>query len=102
MRHAGEDQAARRLREQRVEGARVLEALRAALARDGDALLDAAERARVEAAMGELQTRLEGSDPAVIQAGIQALERACASYVERRMNASIQSAMAGHRVDDFE
>ena len=101
MTHAGQDLEARRLREQQVEASRVIEALRAALATDGDLLLDAAERARVEAALADLRRLAEGDDTEAIHRGIQALEQACGFYVERRMNKGIHDAMAGHRVDDF-
>jgi molecular chaperone HscA len=100
--HAGDDLAARRLREQQVEADRTLEALRAALAADGDALLEAGERERVDSAMADLARSAAGSDPQAIQAAIDALEGACGPYVERRMNKSIHDAMAGHKVEEFE
>jgi molecular chaperone HscA len=100
--HAGEDQLARRVREERVEAQRVLESLRAALTRDGDALLDTAERTRIEDAMTALAATLNSVDAKRIGDARRALEQACARYVERRMNHSIQSAMAGQRVDAFE
>ena len=37
-----------------------------------------------------------------IDAGIKALEKRCEFYVERRMNANIRKAMAGHSVNEFE
>jgi len=101
--HAGEDIAARRLAEQKVEAARVIEALQAALATDGDELLDQEERARVEAALEQLRKLAETAEDAeAIKKGIEALEQACAFYVERRMNSNIRKAMAGHKVDEFE
>jgi molecular chaperone HscA len=101
--HAGEDMAARRLAEQKVEAARVIEALQAALAGDGDHLLDAAERESVEAALAGLRQLAESStDADTIKSGIESLEAACAFYVERRMNSNIRKAMAGHKVDEFE
>jgi molecular chaperone HscA len=93
--------AARRLREQQVEARRVAEALRAALARDGADLLDGVERSRIEEALATLDRVADGTDTAAILDGIRALETACAVFVERRMNRSIQSAMTGHSVDDF-
>ncbi len=39
---------------------------------------------------------------AEIKQAISALEKACGFYVERRMNQSIQQAMAGHSVNEFE
>ncbi|MCG6861728.1 MAG: Fe-S protein assembly chaperone HscA [Chromatiaceae bacterium] len=102
MTHAGEDLHARRLREQQVEARRSLEALDAALASDGDRLLDATERARVEKALSHLEQIVAGDDPEAIKVAAADLEKTCDFYVERRMNRSIQNAMAGHKVEEFE
>ncbi len=100
--HAGEDMVARQLAEQRVEADRVLEALRAALAADGQELLDAEERATVDVALASLQQAVaESVDPKVIKTQIESLEKTCEFYVERRMNAGVAKAMAGHKVDEF-
>lgn len=102
MDHAREDMEARRLREQQVEADRSIEALDAALATDGEVMLTADEREILAAAREQLLQLRQGTDPKAIEAGIKALEKAAESYVERRMNASIRDAMAGHRVDEFE
>lgn len=102
MTRAGEDLQARRLREQQVEARRALEALRSALAKDGDSLLDATERGRVEDALSHLDNIAAGDDPEAIKLATEGLERTCDFYVERRMNRSIQDAMAGHKVEEFE
>jgi molecular chaperone HscA len=99
--HAGEDMDARRLREQQVEADRVLEALSSALAVDGDALLEPAERAAIDAALARLRELRLGGDHLAIRRGVEALERTCAGYVERRMNSNIRSALSGHRVEEF-
>ena len=101
MVHAGDDRDARRLREEQVEADRVLEALRAALAADGDELLSDAERELVETAAQALERARAGSDYRAIKAAIAAVEQASSAYVERRMNTSISKAMAGHAVDEF-
>jgi len=101
MAHAEDDRDTRRLREEQVEADRVLEALRAALAADGDELLGAAEREHIETAAQALETARAGSDYRAIKAAIAAVEQASSGYVERRMNTSISKAMAGHAVDDF-
>lgn len=101
--HAGDDIVARKLAEQKVEAARVVEALRAALSSDGDELLSADERVRVDAALASLQQVAESSSDAdEIKLAIEALEKTCEFYVERRMNSGIHKAMAGHSVEDFE
>ena len=99
--YAENDRDARRLREEQVEADRVLEALRAALAADGDALLNAEERQVIETAAQALETARGGSDYRAIKAAIAAVEQASSGYVERRMNSSINKAMAGHTVDEF-
>jgi len=102
MARAGEDLQARRLREQQVEAERTLAALREALASDGDVLLDASERDRVDDALSQLEQVAAGGDAEAIGIAIGDLEKACDFYVERRMNRSIRTAVAGHKVEEFE
>ncbi|WP_275099501.1 Fe-S protein assembly chaperone HscA [Sedimenticola hydrogenitrophicus] len=100
--HAKEDMEARLLRERQVEAERVIEALTAALHADGDELLDAKERNGIESALRTLAEITREGDQAAIKAAVEALEKSCEFYVERRMNASVRKAMSGHRIDDFE
>jgi len=100
--HADDDKQARALREQQVEADRVIEALEAALAADGERLLDSDERATIDAALQQLRDLSRADSLAEIKQAISALEKACGFYVERRMNQSIQQAMAGHSVNEFE
>lgn len=99
---AGEDLPARHLREQQIEADRTLVALRAALANDGDALLDASERGLVEDALSMLERIAASEDAEAIKVAIGDLEKTCDFYVERRMNRSIRAAMTGHQVEEFE
>jgi molecular chaperone HscA len=99
--HAREDMELRRLREEQVEADRVIEALRAALAEDGDRLLTAAERDAIETTARFLAEARAGTDYRAIKTAIGAVEQASGDYVARRMNESIRKAMAGHRVDEF-
>ena len=100
--HARDDMDARRLVEEKVEAQRVIEALNAALARDGDELLSTDERAGVRQALDCLLATAESSqDAREVEAAIKQLEKDCEFYVERRMNSGIRKAMAGHRVDEF-
>lgn len=101
MEHAQGDMQARRLREQQVEADRVVEALQAALRADGERFLDADERAAIEQAAAALEKARAGDDHRAIKAAIERLEAASSAYVERRMNANIQKAMAGHAVEEF-
>ncbi len=102
MEFAAADKDARRLREEQVDADRVLEALQAALATDGDRLLDAQERSAIDAAAEKLSELRNGTDYQAIKQAIKAVEKASSGYVERRMNSSIRDAMAGHSVDEFE
>ncbi|MCU7865084.1 MAG: Fe-S protein assembly chaperone HscA [Candidatus Thiodiazotropha sp. (ex Lucinoma borealis)] len=100
--HASEDKLARSLREQQVEADRVIEALDAALVDDGDLLLNSEERQQVESALDKLRSVARATDQSIIKKAIEALEERCGFYVERRMNQSIQQAMSGHNVDEFD
>jgi molecular chaperone HscA len=102
MDHARDDMLARQLREEQVEAERAIEALQAALASDGEVLLAAAERTPIDAALQALAAAARGDDVAVIRRARESLEKTCEPYVERRMNASIRRAMAGHKVEEFE
>jgi len=100
--HANEDVEARKLREQQVEGARVLEALDAALGADGDDLLNVDERAAIHAAAEALREAVRSEGAERIARRIRELEQASAGFVERRMNAGIRKAMAGRQVSEFD
>lgn len=100
--HAEADKGARQLAEERVEAERVIEALRAALKQDGDALLNARERGRVDKALEALVKSLTSPSSQVIRKARKALEKDCEFYVERRMNQSVRQAMAGRKLEDFE
>jgi len=103
MDHAQEDMETRRLREQQVEADRVIEALQAAMAEDADVYMDPAEREQIEQALQALiSIRAETDQAGLIKKEIAKLEKACGAYVERRMNASIQKAMSGHSVTEFD
>ncbi|MEN8168255.1 MAG: Fe-S protein assembly chaperone HscA [Pseudomonadota bacterium] len=102
MAHAQDDMQARGLREQQVEADRVIEALEAAMMADGDRLLNNEERQQVEVALNGLRSIARSDDGKEIKNGIEALEKVCGFFVERRMNQSIQAAMSGRNVKDFE
>ena len=102
MEHAEEDVKFRQLREHQVEAERVIEALTAALAKDGDQLLNDQERQLIDAALQQLQQLAHGDDAAAIEEGVKSLEQSCDFYVERRMNSGIHDAMAGHNIHEFD
>ncbi len=100
--HAADDLAARKLAEEKVEAGRVVEALRSALATDGDRLLEAAERVPIDKALAALIDAMSGSDSDIIKQSAANVEQVCEAYVERRMNKSIKDVMSGHKVDQFQ
>jgi len=101
--HAGDDVQARALREEQVEADRATEALDAALADDGEALLSTEEIARLRTALSVLaEVRNNNSNDAdTLRRAREALEQASQVYVSRRMNNNIRQALAGHNVNEF-
>lgn len=101
MEHAEKDMHARSLREQQVEAERVLEALDSALAVDGDALLSTEEKAEIALARQALVDVKSGTDIDKIEQTIKQLEATCETYIARRMNSNIKTAMQGHSIDEY-
>ena len=102
MDHAREDMELRMLREQQVEAQRVIEAIDAALADDGEQLLSLQERAPIETARDALESGLESSSIEQLKKLIKAVETASEFYVARRMNRGVQQALAGKQVDEVD
>ena len=99
--HAGADNSARNLRERQVDAERVAVAVQAALAADGEKYLSREERTEIDAALAALQQARAGTDTAVIKHAISTLDRATEEFAARRMDASVRTALTGHRLDDF-
>ncbi|SCZ55469.1 Fe-S protein assembly chaperone HscA [Thiohalomonas denitrificans] len=102
MDHAREDMDARNLREQQVEAERILEALEHALEVDGDRLLSSEEREALERSMGIVREAIGENDYSLLKRRTDELNRLSAEFAARRMNASIQEALSGQSVDEFE
>ena len=100
--HAADDMAARALREQQVEADRVLEALAAAIAADGEALLSKEEFARIDQAAAALGQARNGNDGQAIKRAIEQVDAATAEFAARRMNAGVRRVLAGQKLDDIE
>ena len=98
---ATDDMKARLLREQQVDAGRLLDATAAALAADGD-LLDAEERARVDAAFVGLQAVATGDDVDVIESAIKTLAAATDDFAARRMDKGIRKALAGKNIREID
>ena len=95
--HAKEDMYARALAEQRVDGRRLLEATRSALAAD-ERLLSEPERTAIQGSMKALEELLPGTDHRAIRKAIEALNRATEEFAERRMDEGIKRALAGRKI----
>jgi len=102
FRHAGDDMQARALREQQVEARRLIEAVTAALAADGERLLDAEERQVIELEIGRLAELLEATDVQALEEQTKRLSQVTDAFAARRMNASVKAALAGRRLNDIE
>ncbi|MCU7938424.1 MAG: Fe-S protein assembly chaperone HscA [gamma proteobacterium symbiont of Bathyaustriella thionipta] len=99
--HAQDDIDARKLREEQVEADRVVEALLAALAEDGEALLSVEEQVVIQQAIDELAEIAKNSDQRAIKLKIEHVDKVTAEFAQRRMDASINKALSGQRVDDL-
>ena len=99
MSHAQEDIQARMLKEQQVEATRVVESVQAALFDDGQLLSDD-ERQLIESNILVLNEISQKNVVADIEAAIEKLNQSTATFAERRMDASIRTALAGHSVDE--
>ena len=101
MSYAKEDMDGRKLREAQVEADRVIEAIESALKEDAEQYLSKDEQSKIEQAKQNLITARSGTNGDALNTAMKALEKVSEFYVARRMNASVQKAMAGQSVDTF-
>ena len=99
--HAEEDINARALREQQVEGNGLLQATLAAIAEDGEALLQPTEYASIANKIGELRLALTGEDRHLIKHAIEALNSETTEFAARRMNLGVQQALTGRKLEQL-
>lgn len=95
------DMQARSLREQQVEAQRVVVAIDSAIERDGDQLLTDKEKQSIISARDELKVAAAGEDVEQIKSKIKACEAASETYVAKRMDQNIKTAMAGHHINEY-
>ncbi|AKO85291.1 Fe-S protein assembly chaperone HscA [Pseudomonas aeruginosa] len=100
--YAGDDKAARALREQQVEAQRLLEAVQSALDVDGERLLDEEERLAIAVQMDTLRELAGGSDTAAIENQIKRLSQVTDAFAARRMDATVKAALSGRRLNEIE
>jgi molecular chaperone HscA len=99
--HAADDMKARALGEAQVEADRIVDATRAALAADGD-LVDAEERAAIEASLARLAQARAGEDHLALRAAVEAVNLATGEFASRRMDRGVARALTGKRIDALE
>lgn len=100
MTNAKQDMEARQLAEQRVEADRVIDSVVIALQEDAAELLSVDEFKGIETELQKLISAKQGTDRQAIQQGIKDLDIATQEFAARRMNLSIQKALAGKAVDE--
>lgn len=100
--NAGDDKAARVLREQQVDAQRLIEAVEGALVVDGARLLDAEERAVIELQVQELRELLAGSDGLAIERQTKRLSQVTDAFAARRLDSTVKAALAGRNLNEIE
>jgi len=101
MDNAKEDMQARMLKEQQVEASRVEESLVSALNQDGEELLTADERQQLESMLQLMREAAKQDDVEAIKQAIEQVDKASQIFAERRMDKSINIALAGQSVTDI-
>ena len=76
------------------------EALRSALAQDGEALLSDEARLGLFQGIDRLAQTAAGSDVALIKAETEKLSHASDPFAALRMDQEVRRALAGHTLDD--
>jgi molecular chaperone HscA len=99
--HAQDDMLARALREQQTEAKQLLEAVQHALELDGE-LLSEAERQRIREKMDALTADLQQTEHHILKRGIEALNQATTEFAQRRMDQSVKTALAGHKITELD
>lgn len=99
---AHEDIEARQLREHQVDATRLADALEAAMAEDGEALLTKEEREVLNSALQVLRNMAESGSPKEIACEVEHVSKLSEAFAARRMDASIKKALSGHSIDEFE
>jgi len=99
--YAKDDADARVLSEERVDATRLVDAVEAALKKDGDALLDAAERKEIKLAISQLKPMIDRADARAIKAQAAELSRTTEAFAARRMDRSVADALKGRKLDEL-
>jgi len=98
---AEEDKNYRLLKENIVEAERAIHAIEEAIKTDGKDLLNTDELTKINDSISYLKKAVINNDVNEIKDAISKLENTCEFYVERRMNNSIKSLIAGKDINDI-
>ena len=100
MQSAEEDAKQRTLREQQVNGGRLIESIVSALAEDAD-LLNDDEESKIRAEVERLRELVAGDQAEEIRGQIQRLSQVTDDFAARRMDRSIRRALSGKKVEEL-
>ena len=100
--HARFDVEARQLAELKVDAQRLVEATEAALAEDGETLLDPAERSAISTLLAALKQAMQGNDAPTVKRASDALNQGTSEFAARRMDASVKRALKGQRLEELD
>jgi len=98
--HARDDVQLRVLKEQQVEGERMIEAVENALREDSD-LVSPEEQGAVRAELDALRKTLSCNDHRTIRSAIERVNRATEGLAGRRMDRAVKRALAGRNVQSL-
>jgi len=98
--HARDDVQLRVLKEQQVEGERMLQAVENALREDAD-LISLEERRAVSGELDALRKTLSCTDHRTIKSAIERVNRATEAFAGRRMDRAVKRALAGRKVESL-
>ncbi|HCP56672.1 MULTISPECIES: Fe-S protein assembly chaperone HscA [Pseudomonas] len=100
--YAGDDKQARVLREQQVDAQRLLEAVEAAVAADGERLLDSEEREVIGHEMQQLRDLIAGNDGHALEAQTKRLTQVTDAFAARRLDSTVKAALSGRSLNEIE
>jgi molecular chaperone HscA len=100
--HGEDDIRARRLLEERVDATRIIQALEAALQKDGALITDEEERLDIEGSLQRLKRAVAGDDSDEIHRRTEDLDLASKAFAGRRMDRSMAQALSGRTAGDLE
>ena len=98
---ADADKDSRQLAETRVEAERVIEAISAALKKDGKALLNEEEFTQLNTTVNELKQVIYQGDEKTVRLKMDKLNQDSDEFAQRRMNAGVKAVLTGKSVNDI-